>query len=370
MKSSPTSWWMVSLAALLCLWTHAARAQSCSKNEDCLKGFTCQAYQSGVCPASPPCQAGKECPAPAPCEVVTQHQCAPAACATDADCAEFMVCHASSVSDCPTAAPQPAVDCPPNQKCATPPPAIDAGSCMTVTSKQCVPRYQLPCAKDSDCGDGFACEAVEECSCSASGGSADAPTPSTDAGSASSSFAAPRPLPQDAGVATPPDKDGGSATCECHPSTTKSCRAKQIDCKSDTDCPSAFTCQTFGTGSASCMVSPDGGACVPGTETSESASYSRCEPRYYGGTVGVAKDGSSEGTLGGPVVAPTRSGDAGAPVPAIDVSQHSDAGGDPAAAGSSACSVRAVGAQPSPAATGYALGFVLLALGLRRRRPR
>lgn len=358
MKSSPTCLWM-SLGALVCLWSSAARAQTCTESSDCPKSFTCQAFESGACPASAPCEAGKECPAPPPCEVVTSHACVPGACATDADCADFMVCHASTISTCAAPVAQPAIDCPPNQVCTSPTPALDAGSCSETTSKTCVPRYELPCQKDADCGDGFSCVAGQECSCSASAGKAAAPVPAVDGGSADA-FAPP---------VEPKPVDGGTSSCECHPTETKSCQAKQIDCKSDADCPSTFLCQTYGGGSATCMVSPDGGACVE--RKVESFSYQRCTPRYYGGTLGgVAKDGSAQSTAGGlPVpgtttrpVAPAEGG----PTSDAGVAVESDAGAAPGSSG--ACSVRAAGASTSSAAAGHALGLVLLALGLRRRR--
>ena len=373
MKSA-MAWWMVSLGAV-CLWTQAARAQACAKDEDCVKGFTCQAYETSVCPTSPACERGKECPAPEPCTTETQHQCAPAACKTNADCADFMVCHTSTTTECP-AVPATAA-CPPNQTC-PPPEPVDAGSCKPVTSTQCVPRYELPCETAADCGDGFSCEAVEECTCSGTGASGDpgsAPS-AVDAGAASgsgSSSSAFAPAPQDAGVEVVPEKAPRTmTTCECHPSTVKSCRLKELDCKTDTDCPSALICRTFGGGSASCMVSPDGGECV--TVTSETFSIQRCEPRYYGSVGGVGKDGSTQATSGGLAPA-TPSGMGTSPVPARDGQQASDAGaaaessGDaaPSSTSDGGCSVQGPGGE---SASGYALGLLLIALGLRRRRPR
>ena len=392
MKSCPKSWWMLSVGVLVCLWTQGARAESCKESSDCPKGFTCHEYQAGAC-TQPACEPGKMCPPPPPCEVVIEHECIPASCETNADCADFMVCYESTVTECSGGAAEPAVDCPPNEPCTmtkatTPVMPV----CTEHKTKQCTPRYELPCQTETDCGAGFSCEATEQCMCSGSAGTAaaepasapDSSGAAVDAGTSSSSSDAFAPVPaQDGGtdmfVAA---KDAGAPVCECHKSDVKYCRVKEVMCEADKDCPANFACVTYatGSGSASCAAPRDGdGGVVCTTVETKTVEEKRCQPKYYGGgDVGVSKDGSAQaptsgGAMGIPMPGSAAAG-SGAPVPATDP-RHSDDGAESAAEKpaeeSASCSVRGAGAHSSDgSAAGYALAFVLVALSLRRRRQR
>jgi len=393
MMSSGLKWWMVSLGAVVCFWTHGASAESCEQNADCPKGFTCKAYQTGACAGARPCAPGQMCPPPPPCEVMTSYACEPAGCNTDADCADFMVCHESTISTCSGGAAVPAVDCPPNTMCVKPEPA-PAPSCSDEKVKQCTPRYQLACAQDADCGAGFSCVASQECSCSASAGKAESapvPVPSTDAGTASGSGSdsagfAPPVAAMDGGVDLPaPPSDGGIPSCECHPSAVKHCEPKQIECQSDADCPSQFACITYaaGGGSAGCAAPRgDAAVCEPVVmETFEEKK--RCEPKYgyagvRGGSGSVGAPEAPQSSMGGQPVS-SNDGKTPAPVPTVDVGHAHDAGteasgddGDESATSDAApsCSVGLPGAHGNRATAGYALGLALLVIGLRRRRQR
>lgn len=381
MMSSPKSFWMLSVGVLACLWSQSARAETCGV--ECPKGFGCHKYEAGACASAPPCGAGEKCEAPPPCEVMTQWDCIPLSCDSDADCADFMICHAETYSECSGgAAVAPA--CPPNQTCPTPAPAPAPMTCTQKTTKQCTPRYALPCNAAADCGNGFSCEAPEQCSCSGSGGRG-APEPAaadagTASGSGSASGASPEAFapvpPQDGGAADVIAKDAGTRECECHPGDVKYCRVQKETCAVDSDCPESFACVTYAVsgGSAGCVEQKgsDGGACQP-VET-KSVEQKRCEPKYGGS---LTKDGSFQAPTVGSPTGVSGGTSNGAPVPASDPRHESadDAGTD--SAGSSdtgaakdqaSCSVRAPGAGAGGHTAGYALSFVLLALSLRRRK--
>ena len=371
---------MLGVGVLACMWTQGVRADGCTQSSDCPKGYTCHEYQSGACAAAKPCAQGEKCPAPPPCEVVTQHECAPGSCNSNADCADFMVCYESSISVCSggAAATDLVAPCPPNQTCPAPKPMpMPMPQCTETKQKQCTPRYELPCQADADCGAGFSCEANQECTCSGSAGRASsepAPAPAADAGTASSGsgMASDAFAPAlDAGVAKLPAPDATAPVCECHASEVKSCRVKEVKCQADSDCPSNFACITFasGGGSTSCAVpkGADGGACTP-TEI-KTIEEKRCEPKYSGGSAALAsKDGSTQApTVGG-------TDTAAGPVPSADPRHTSDAGAESAEENEplhdeAACCVRTPGAHDHVAA-GYAFGFALLALSLRRRKQR
>jgi MYXO-CTERM domain-containing protein len=291
-----------------------------------------------------------------------------------------MVCYEQKITQC-AGSSVPAIDCAPNTKCSAPEPPVT--HCTDVSVKQCLPRYVLPCEQDNDCGAGFTCQASEECNCTIGGGDPGSapvvrPAPAVDGGTAASSgldaAVAPVPPPLDGGVETPQAADGGSASggCECHPSAIKHCELKAIQCQSDNDCPSNFTCNSYATGTASCAVAKDAdaAACAPVEMTL--TEEKRCEPRYingYGSVSGHAQAASDSGSTtknGTPTVsAPSRgAGDAGA----AEGGEATDSG-TPAsmpAAESGGCSVSGPGQETS--ASGYLIGVLLMGLGLRSRR--
>jgi hypothetical protein len=278
-----------------------------------------------------------------------------------------MVCHKQKISECSGGAAVPA--CPPDQPCAVPDAPPQEPSCTEHELAECVPRYVLPCQQHSDCGEGFSCEASEECMCSGSAGAA------RDAGS-------PRPSADQNGFAPVPARDAGSDTpeshgdaavggvppiCECHPSEQKHCALQAKTCNADQDCPRDFACVTYtDAGSVSCAKSDAGDGCVP----VETQPYEkRCEPRFRWATPGRVKGGDTP--PGGPGYA--QDGDeSSAPrddsggVDAGNAAAGSS-GSDEAAPDTGSCSV----ASPRAGALGsiaVPVGFVLVALGLRRRR--
>ena len=235
-----SSWFAVSLVALATLSVKSARADdgTCQTDTDCGKGWTCQALDSG-CGTTPSCPPDAACAPVPPCVSVAVHACVPATCASDADCADGMLCH-----ELPVACP--AVTCPKDADC--PPIACEPAP------KQCTYKYELPCSADADCGAGFSCAFGEECSGGTAAADAGTPTP-----------AEPPATPGAAGNANlPPD------ATTCTTSTVGSCRVTPVPCQNNTDCQTGWSCSnvapSYGcaeSGSAMSSPSADGGVPTP-----------------------------------------------------------------------------------------------------------
>jgi hypothetical protein len=232
-----------SVGALIALLAAApsARAAGCQTAADCGKGFKCEIVTAPPPVATQPaCPAGTGCPVadPAPTKAADQTapsgECVEAACTTDADCGPTMVCHTDMVKACSGGS-----TCPPNVLCFAPdmPP-----TCTTTNVSTCMYKWQLPCAVDAECGDGFSCVFPTTTTCSGSGGS----------GTASGSGTA---TPGTTGTGTASGTGGGagsttprstpvppSDTCMTTTSTVGVCTPKATSCTADTDCPTAWTC--------------------------------------------------------------------------------------------------------------------------------
>jgi len=363
--------WMGSL--LICTWAASAQAQECVENDDCPKGWSCEASMGAAeCDAPvPDCEPGSKCPEPAPCAApVETRACHPASCATDADCGDGMVCFKDSYTKCSDSAGAPA--CAPGEECAMPAPPPDEPSCTSEEIALCVPRYLLPCEQDNDCGDGFACVAGEECTCWGSGGAADGGVagPSMGDGDDVSGFA---PVPVDAGTDQPAADaavGGSDPMCECRPTERKHCELQWMVCRTDADCPSDFACKAYGDSAAVSCMSSDAGEAACAADVAPPAEL-RCAPRAEFPTRGGSKgeDTASDGPTYEEGDDPSHAGGPDAGVAAPQAPNDGDTGG--AAAGDSAsCSVTtprggALGSFLAPVA------FALLALGARtRRKPR
>ncbi len=282
---------LVSLGALGASRAAHAQSMTCASDTDCSKGFSCQTVGASACPAIA-CAPGEECDIPI-CDPQIIKECEPGPCNTDADCATGMVCFTDSAVSCPPTV-EVAPSCPKDAPCAEPVNVdIDAGACTTMTSKSCVPKYDLPCHVDSDCGDGFTCvpDTATECSGGGSAGSA---------GTASAP-----PLVPSTG-ATPPVSQ--PPTCTTTTLSTSSCQAKSLPCATSSDCPSMWSCSAGNVSTAVCAgpalaADAGGGAalCDPGPPAQMT-----CAPPYA--YLGRGAEGSGFGTSSAPTSA--ESGDA------------------------------------------------------------
>jgi hypothetical protein len=374
-------------AGMLCLgWTAGAQAQTCKVDGDCDKGFTCEITANGVCATSPPCPEGQACPPPPVCDPQPLRECRPGPCTRDADCASDMVCHTERIQSCSGGAVPP---CAPGSACPIPPPPV----CEEHVSQTCLPRYLLPCASASDCGEGFSCEDEESCSCAGSSGTAPTPTPgpmlpAADAGSGDGAFAPPLdggqapsppadPLPRDAGKPAPDQdagmavvaKDAGAPSCECHSSGVKSCRLEEIACDTDRDCPARFSCQllpttALPTPACDLPAGRDAGNCssAPRLPVPE---IRNCLPPYFATAVGR---GDSAANSGDPVAPPMAPVDA--PRPGTPGSAAADAGveTEEAPQHAEACHVSAPGRANGSSAWLLLLGTAIGLTLVRRRR--
>lgn len=316
----------VALLGLVARPAHAL-SNSCSKDSDCVKGWSCQVSASTDC-ASPACPPGEKCDEPIDCVTEDFKSCQPGPCSADADCADGMVCYTHTETNCPPVA------CAPGEDCPTP-------RCDPKTETACVPRYLLPCTTASDCGAGFRCEASgEQCTCSGSSGS----------GSGSGNGGGDEPGANDTPVPAPEAPD-----CTCEPSKELRCQATPVDCTADKDCSNGWTCEVTHSSSDCATPAPDPGqaGAAPAPECTPSEPTKACMPPYYslvGNVAGVDRDSSGAPTLGG--------SDNGAEAP------NAESGTD-GVSSSGGCSVAHGGRSGSTLALLGALGLFGI---LRRRR--
>jgi hypothetical protein len=228
-----------SFAAFTLFTASMAYAQEPCGDESCPEGYTCEltTYEScaDACRPSPPGEPS-EC-TPVPCETVSYESCQRAACETDADCGDQMACHTLVRPTAPTTP----TACPPGAACdpIAAPPEVEPEE-----YKQCTPRSELPCEENSDCGDGFECVPAVSCACPGTTAPSAAPVPTSGA----EADVAPDPMPP-SGLPLPPSEvDGGAAPpnppddCSCGPTGTNYCQMKDIECDSDSDCPTDWAC--------------------------------------------------------------------------------------------------------------------------------
>ncbi len=323
----------------------------------CPAGYTCEltTYDTcfGGCAPSLPGEPA-ECQE-AECETVSYESCHRAACETDEDCGDEMKCH-SFVSISVPAAPAP---CPPGVECD---PIEPAPPPEPVEYKQCTPRSELPCEVNTDCGEGYDCVPAVSCTC----GSTPTPTPSPgqpapDAPPGALVAPPPGELP------LPPDEGSGGGSdpsppddCTCEPSGTNYCQMQQLDCETDSDCPTDWSCIQ---GPSSCWADSEGNS---GCDESAAQCYPSNQPGPVvpptpGGTP-TSGDGDEEGEPQPPAPGPVSPG----PVTNPPGGNHGGGGGH----GTFAfwgCSLDNVGltSKTSPWAL---LSVALGATFLRRRR--
>jgi hypothetical protein len=237
----------------------AADEGDCATDADCSTGMVCEVTGGSACacPSEGPCE---------PCDTVFYRECVPGPCETDADCGADLICVAweEDCGDVPIAVPP----CPPDSSCEELP-APPREECQPVKRSACAPKWAAPCEAATDCGVGFNCVAVENCTCSGGGG-IDTPAP-TEPGQPSDPAPAPDgegsgsekpavPADDGAGAPAPPEDDRPDSECTCEPSGEKMCEPQEVSCETADECPSGWSCEKFTVDSAPCAWTPEGGS--------------------------------------------------------------------------------------------------------------
>lgn len=330
----------------------AADAGDCATDADCAKGMVCEVTGGSACacPSDGPCE---------PCETVTYRECVPGPCETDADCGADLICVSweEDCGDIAVAVPP----CAPDSTCDERP-APPREQCEPVKRSACAPKWAAPCEAAADCGEGFECVAMENCTCSGSGpdsppptlpGEASDPAPAPDgAGSDSGKPAAPGE--GGSGAPMPPEDDRPDSQCSCEPSGEKMCEPQEVSCETADDCPTGWSCEKLTTGAVPCASTPEGGSsCEEAAPVAPSAGA--CYPPgfdFYLGMGGGHGFPSSGGT-GSEIQTPTAPGEGGA---TNDAKSAASGGSGPTCGGGQA-----------PAMPLFAvLGLMLMAIVRRR----
>jgi hypothetical protein len=302
-----------------------AAAQECQADSDCNAGYHCATNTGTVCsscpgypfPGYPYSDAGARdsgavwaadagaatdsgiawpwFPEPfgdaggcdAGCSTYEYRYCAPATCASDADCPAHMACHTETWLQCSSPACRPGLDC-----------DKDAGSnCSEQTQTTCRERYSLPCQLDPECGEGFECNKDPYTICWGSGGV----IPNADGG-----FTV---------------VDGGTG-CTTETPDAGYCNLLELPCESSADCPAGLSCQTnynyppctWWPGDGGFDVADSGFPVLPGKADAGFGGYYECPPPVLSQVCrpeswgGGGSTGGSTGGLGG-----TGAYDAGVP---------------------------------------------------------
>ncbi len=289
------------------------------------------------------------------CSPEPYYYCEPAACDSDADCAEYMSCSTYESEVCPDQTPD--CDGMSEAECEA---AWDTWreSCEAVEKSECAITWHLGCQVAADCGEGFECT-FAECSCP------------------SASFAPP------AGDVPPPDAD-----CVCEPVDTGYCEPIVTECDSDDDCLEHWTCGDNYL--LNCGRSSDGDS------TCEEGPAKICQPPSLNSDgpfielAALDEAASSSGALPEPDGSPAEgevtdlpqnddsaipTSAANADVQELDSEKAADSaseamsGADTNADGGG-CSLVAAGANGNPSALLSVLGLALAGAGATRRRRR
>jgi MYXO-CTERM domain-containing protein len=218
----------------------------CEQDSDCGAGYECTVTGvSGCAGAATPIDCApddEEClmPPPPECETMEYRSCVPlSGCESDADCAENMVCLSYEMGSCSDVACAPGEDCPDIEPV-----------CETSVQTQCTERWNAPCESAADCGDGFECEYVEECSCSGGVNPSEPAMPPMmplpDEGDEADGAEADAEDPPEAALpapVTPEPVPPDEPVCECQPAAFGSCKVVEVECEQDSDCPSDWSCE-------------------------------------------------------------------------------------------------------------------------------
>ena len=232
-------------AAALLVASTATHAQEACGDATCPAGYTCEVYLS-ECP-DVDCAEGEECPT---CEPVEEYYCARAACESDADCGDEMVCATFERTTCTGEVPV----CTEEGECED----VEPVECTTTSYNECARPSELPCNEDADCGAGYACVPTEECWCTGSEGETDggstAPDPDAELPDSAAEDEEAAPLATDGddeAVAEPPPEDVegeveppiAESECGCELTGESHCEMIEVACESDADCLPGWTCE-------------------------------------------------------------------------------------------------------------------------------
>ena len=304
-------------AVLLTASAGTAYADACETDEDCPTGFACEELGE-TCADSPPCVPGEECEEPEPCGESFSYECVPSpiACSSDTDCTDDWECFSFTYEECsgggstepspvpsePGEEPDPDGDDTPGDPDEDTPddhePEPDGEwECESVTESYCAPPYVGECESDSECGEGFTCVEIEECSCggsTGSGGSSDptpVPGPGEDSGGDEPDGDEPDGDEPDGDEDEPDDHgdDDWDEDCECTGAGSFYCEPAEIDCESDTDCPADWSCEDWGVSVSTPCWEDEDGEVICDEEPAEET-YSQCEPPGWGAWGGVGGD--------------------------------------------------------------------------------
>ncbi len=244
---------LLSLFALLLLLPTSALAETeCESDADCPEGSYCVMVPTAV-PDCPPCDPDDgecpDCPEPQPGDAVGYCEeidlgfdgIVAGECATDADCPLDFTCQEVEIPcyDMPTCAcacepcPEGDPDCEAKcDECDCPEPE----PCTEETQMLCV-YTPTECVEDGDCGEGFECREIEECSGGGSMGCACTECVCAD-------------CPE--GEECPPCDCPEEPVCECDdvPEEFEEectvlaaiCFPKEVPCETDADCAEGFIC--------------------------------------------------------------------------------------------------------------------------------
>ncbi len=290
----------------------------CPENFSCeLVSFTiCEEYTEPVdCMVDEEEEDEVDCVMPEPgegdCYEVESYECIPVECESDADCSGDGVCVEFVYEWCSMPGCGPEED-----SCAT------EAECGVETEQICVPPYQAPCDVDTDCGDGFTCEARHYGCPDVSHSDGDDPVSDDD-------------------LCGEPDEDA-----------PKRCVLISQSCDDDSDCDGGFVCH--GGDQPACPtigVDPDDepGSPMPCEEVS---GFCAPEDYYYHGGGGWAGSGDPEGEADVELMGSSR----------VDESAPPAGGGSGGSA--SACATVPTEAPP----LGFVIAGMLLGMVALRRR--
>ena len=172
---------------------------SCETDEDCPGISSCVERPGGTTVNDGPEDEGSEPCDPGPCEEPATRTCeyVPAACQTDADCAEGLAC--TDVTPPCVSDRRSVPDCAEGDDCPEPEEVPEAEDCTTQEPVfQCMPQ-QINCETDDQCPSDWTCESiVVGAACSGSGGSGSSPGEPVE--------------PTDSDASEPSDGESGSSS--------------------------------------------------------------------------------------------------------------------------------------------------------------